>query len=92
MEVLPGLWMVEGLGPAYLYDRERDRFTLLDTGIRGHAELIERTAAEPVASSATHTASGLDPAASSQRKPRPTQKRPYGRRSAGPSSTPVLAS
>ena len=39
MEILPGLWMIEGLGQAYVY-READRFTLVDAGITGIAPKI----------------------------------------------------
>ncbi len=39
MEVLPGLWMIEGLGPCYLY-RDADAYTLIDTGITGDATRI----------------------------------------------------
>ena len=36
MEIFPGLWMIEGLGPCYLY-RDADTYTLIDTGITGDA-------------------------------------------------------
>ena len=39
MEVIPGLWMIEGLGPCYLY-RDADTYTLIDTGITGDATRI----------------------------------------------------
>lgn len=39
MEVVPGLWMIEGPGPAYLY-RDVDSYTLIDTGITGSATRI----------------------------------------------------
>lgn len=39
MEVIPGLWMIEGPGPCYLY-RDADTYTLIDTGITGDATRI----------------------------------------------------
>ena len=39
MEVIPGLWMIEGLGPCYLY-RDADGYTLIDTGIAGDTARI----------------------------------------------------
>lgn len=39
MEIRPGLWMIEGLGPCYLY-RDADTYTLIDTGITGDAMRI----------------------------------------------------
>ncbi len=39
MEVIPGLWMIEGLGPCYLY-RDADTYTLIDTGITGDTTRI----------------------------------------------------
>ena len=39
MEVIPGLWMIEGLGPCYLY-RDKDTYTLIDTGVTGDATRI----------------------------------------------------
>ncbi len=39
MEVIPGLWMIEGPGPFYLY-QDSDTYTLIDTGITGDAVRI----------------------------------------------------
>ena len=39
MEVIPGLWMIEGPGPCYLY-RDATGYTLIDTGITGDATRI----------------------------------------------------
>ncbi len=39
MEVIPGLWMIEGPGPCYLY-RDADTYTLIDTGIAGDTARI----------------------------------------------------
>ncbi len=39
MEVIPGLWMIEGPGPCYLY-RDADTYTLIDAGITGEATRI----------------------------------------------------
>ncbi len=39
MEVIPGLWMIEGPGPCYLY-QDADTYTLIDTGITGDAVRI----------------------------------------------------
>ena len=39
MEITPGLWMIEGLGPCYLF-RDADTYTLIDTGITGDAARI----------------------------------------------------
>jgi glyoxylase-like metal-dependent hydrolase (beta-lactamase superfamily II) len=39
MEIIPGLWMIEGPGPCYLY-RDADGYTLIDTGITGDATRI----------------------------------------------------
>ena len=34
VEIRPGLWMIEGPGPSYLY-RDADTYTLIDTGLSG---------------------------------------------------------
>jgi len=39
MEVRPGLWMIEGPAPCYLY-QDADSFTLIDTGIKGNASRV----------------------------------------------------
>lgn len=39
MEVIRGLWMVEGLGQCYIY-QDADTFTLIDAGLAGSAEQI----------------------------------------------------
>ncbi len=39
MEIRPGLWMIEGPSPCYLY-READSYTLIDTGITGSSASI----------------------------------------------------
>ena len=50
MEVIPGLWMIEGLGPCYLY-RDTDTYTLIDTGVTGDAtrilDQLERAGGKP---------------------------------------------
>lgn len=50
MEIVPGLWMIEGPGPCYLY-RDADTYTLIDTGITGDAirilDFLERGGGKP---------------------------------------------
>ena len=50
MEVIPGLWMIEGPGPCYLY-RDADTYTLIDTGITGEAirilDQLEKVGGKP---------------------------------------------